>query len=100
ANLYVTLEGGGQRLGHGHRREQAGVLERAAEATGRPVGRTQLGHVASVELDAPGVGGQEARADVEQRRLARAVGADDPEHLPTADREVDVVDGGDPPEAP
>ena len=80
--LDVPLEGHGDRLGHGQRRVEAGVLERAAEAVGGPlVGRPVGDLVVAQEHLAP-VDRQEARDAVEQRRLARPVGADEAEDLP------------------
>ena len=53
----------------------------------------------AAEAHAAGVGADEAADDVEQRRLARAVGADDADDLARRDRQRDVVEGGQPAEA-
>ena len=89
------------RLGDGERREQPGVLERPAEAAAGP-GRSgcSVGDVVAVEHDRAVVGGQEAGDEVEQRRLAGAVGPDEPEDLARVRASKrDVVDGGDAAEA-
>src|SRR5581483_6081061 len=49
--------------------------------------------------DGAGVGDLEARDQVEGRRLARPVGADNPEDLALPEGEAHPVDGGDPAEA-
>ena len=46
AHLDPALEGGGDGLVDGHRREQAGVLERTAEALACPARGLEVGHVA------------------------------------------------------
>src|SRR5437667_419486 len=60
-----------------------------APEQGHQRGRLRLRHAGG----RPGVGGVEAGEDVEQRRLAGAVGADD-RGDPTVEREIDAVDGG------
>ena len=51
------------------------------------------------QRDLPASGPHEAADDVEQRRLAGAVGADHADHLAGRDREGDVVERGEPAEA-
>src|SRR5207244_3512450 len=79
-------------LDRGHLREEADVLERAADARLRDrVGR--LGRdVDSVEDDRPGGRLVDAGQHVEERRLPRAVRADQADDRALRDREVEVVD--------
>ena len=91
----MTLQRHGQRLPHGERRPQARVLERAAEAGSRPAAGAPPAHVDPVELDAAAVRGLEAADEVEDRRLAGAVRADEPEDLALVQRQVDVAHRGD-----
>ena len=91
----VTRERERDRVLDGQRREQPRVLERPARGRARRGGRGRVGHVGAAEHDRAGVGLQEARDQVEQRGLTRAVGADDPEDLALAQVEGDVVDRGD-----
>ena len=51
--------------------------------------------VTAEEFDAPGVGPQQSDELPNQARLARAVGAEQAEHLTAADLEVDAVSRGD-----
>ena len=91
----MAVEAHRDRLGHGERREQPRLLERAAEAEhGALVGR-QVGDVFVAEFDAAAVGGVEARDDVEQRGLAGAVVTDETDDAPGRDLEVGVVEGAD-----
>src|SRR5207249_7625753 len=78
--------------------EQTGVLERAPEAAPGPGVRRQGRDVRAAEHDPSPIGGQEPGDEVEDGRLARAIGADEPEDLPLVDAEVDAVDGPDPAE--
>jgi hypothetical protein len=83
------------------REEADGEVERPAQGLGGP-GRDAVGHVEEkrpallradhvvvLEQDARGRGHHAGQA-LEQRGLARAVGADDAEHLAGVDRETDV----------
>ena len=80
-------------LDRGHVGEQPDVLEGAAHAQrGDLVGPAADQRLAA-EGDLAGVGLVETGEDVEQRRLAGAVGADD-RRDPVVEREVDPVDGG------
>ena len=80
----VALQGGRQRLGDCHRREQASVLERASEPPLGAAGGAELGDIAALEQDMATVDGEEARAQVEQGGLAGTVGPDDAEAKPEA----------------
>jgi hypothetical protein len=80
-HLEVALERDGQVLGDRQRREDAGVLERAAEAaTGAPVGGPRR-DVGAVEDDAAVIGVEETGDEVEDRRLAGTVRTDEAEDL-------------------
>src|SRR5581483_11882254 len=83
-----------------HVREQADVLERAGDAERRPLARPLARDVATLEDDPAGGGAVEARHNVEQRRLARAVWPDEPNDSALGNRQIDVVDGDQPAEPP
>jgi hypothetical protein len=59
-----------------------------------------VSHVLAEELDRAGGGGQVARDDVEQSRLASAVRAQDGSPLAVRDVEIDVLNGDETAEAP
>src|SRR5206468_10254675 len=85
-------------LEHGHLREWPRYLKRAGEPSredtigGEPV--DPLAH----EADRAGLGRERARDQVEERRLAGAVRADEPGDGARVDREIDAVDGAQIPE--
>ena len=70
-------------------------MPRAASCLGR-----EAGDVAAVEPDRAGVGPVEPGDEIEQRRLAGAVRADDADELALGDVEIDAIDGGQAAEAP
>src|SRR5438046_514955 len=80
-------------LDRGHVAEEPDVLERPADAERGDLIGTETDERAALPRHGAGVGGVEAGEDVEQRRLAGAVGADD-RGDPTVEREIDAVDGG------
>src|SRR3972149_7001406 len=80
-------------LERGHVREQADVLERTADAERRDLVGAQAEQRLLAEGDAPLVGLVEAGEDVEERRLARPVRADDRGDA-LVEREVHRVQGG------
>jgi hypothetical protein len=87
-------------LEHGHARERPRDLERPGEPEAADgVGR-EAHDRAAVEADIAAVRGQEPGEQVEDRRLAGAVGADEAEHLAQRDREVEPGDGSEAAEAP
>ena len=87
-------------LEHCHRAEQLDVLERARDAApDDPVGRRSQ-QAAPLEDDLPAVRPVQTGNQVEQRRLAGAVRADQPDDLTLTDVERDVVDRDDAPEPP
>ena len=83
---------------HGHAAEQGDVLEGACQPQFRPFGRMQFADVLTLEVDGAFLGLVEAGDGVEQRRLARAVGADDGRHRPRLHPEAHVGQRVDPPE--
>src|SRR4030095_9034502 len=87
------LRGDDQVVAHRELAEYLQRLERPAHATPRQLQRRHAGDVLAAEFDLPGGGGDLSQDAVEQRRLARAVGADDADDLAGADRHADAVDG-------
>src|SRR5439155_933801 len=81
-------------------REDAGVLERPAEADGGSPVWAPGGDVDSLEQDPPAVERQQPRDQVEDRRLPCAVRPDQPEDLVGRQAEGHVVDRGDATEPP
>src|SRR6185503_944751 len=76
---------------HAHPAEEGDVLEGPRDAELGHVGRRQPRAVAPVEDDAALVGMVEAADNVQQRRLAGAVGPDDREDLPPAYLQADLA---------
>ena len=74
-------------------------LEGAGDAARAEPVRRQPGDVAALEPDAPAIGAQGARDQVEERGLAGAVRPHDAEQLAGLEREADVVDREDAAEA-
>ena len=95
ADVDEALERHGHRLLDGHGREQPGVLERAAEPAQRPLVRRELRMSWPARMMRPASCGREPGDDVEQRRLAGAVRADDADDLARRDLERHLVDGAD-----
>ena len=82
-------------LDHAHALEDAQHLEGARDAEPRDLVRLLARDVLPVEHDAgAGLGLVDARNQIEQRALARAVRPDDAAHLALLHREVDLGDGG------
>src|SRR5438094_147025 len=82
-------------LEHRHAREELDVLERPRDAPADdPVGRRSQQALAG-EGDLARIRAVQAGDQVEERRLAGAVRADQPGNLALLDRERDVVDGDD-----
>src|SRR3954454_15856172 len=84
---------------HRLRREQRQVLEGAADADLGDTMRRPVDDRAAFKQNIAAVRRVEAADAVEQRRLAGAVRADQPEDLPRLDREGDTVEGDDAAEA-
>ncbi|MNT66702.1 hypothetical protein D3C72_2047850 [compost metagenome] len=62
---------------HRHAPKQRNVLETAPQAQLCPAGRGNACDVLALEMDAAAGGAVKARDGIEQRGLARAIGADD-----------------------
>ncbi|MHC2257644.1 hypothetical protein ACVILK_007336 [Bradyrhizobium embrapense] len=84
---------------HGHGLEALDHLEGAPDAALAALGRRQLCHVLAVEEDRALGGRQHARDQVEQRRLAGTVRADQADDLAAPDRDRDVAVGDEAAEA-
>ncbi len=80
-----------QVLEHAERRHERRVLVDHAHAEPERSARRVDAHVLAAHADVAGVGLRHAREHAHQRRLARAVLAQQAVHLAGADREVDVV---------
>ena len=76
---------------HGEAGEEPGVLEGPPQPTPAP-GHDRTPERLPLEGDFPPVGGVQARDAVEERRLARSVGADHPGHLTGTGDERDIVE--------
>ena len=87
-------------LEHGHRAEQLDVLERARDPAPDDPVRRRAQQALAVEDDLALVRLVQPRDQVEERRLAGAVRADQADDLALADVERDVVDRDDPAEPP
>ena len=85
---------------HGEPLEEPHALERPRDPPRRELVRCEARHRRAVQEDAPAVGAQVPRDEIDERRLAGAVRADEPEGLPRRDREVDPVHGVDAAEGP
>lgn len=80
--------------------EDAPELERARDASGREPFRRQTRDVTAFEANLASVGPVQPGDEIEQRRLAGAIGADDADELALGEIEVDRVDRGEAAEAP
>ncbi len=78
-------------VGDRHAQEWAHDLEGAADAGLAERVRLAARHVAAVEQDFAGARPQEAVQEIEQRGLAGAVRADDPEDLVAPQLEADIL---------
>ena len=94
----ARLERDLHRLAHGELGEQRRGLERAAEAEAGPPRRAGRRHVVAEQFDRARARHEPADR-VHQRRLAGAVGADQPDDLAAADPQAGVVDRDDAAEA-
>src|SRR4051812_24864397 len=72
--------------------KDVGNLETAAEPAPVDLIRAQPGDVLAFQFDASLAGREPGADEVEERRLARAVGADDRVPLALLDLEIDVLD--------
>src|SRR5262245_35646755 len=94
----ARLGGDADVLEHREIAEDVGDLVRARDAEARHGVGGLPRDVLALEQDLAGRGGQHAGEEVEERRLARSVGADHRAQFPPAHLEVDAVDGGEPAE--
>jgi hypothetical protein len=85
-------------LEDGHRAEQLDVLEGARDPALDDSVRRRPQQGLAVERDLARVGPVQTSDQVEHRRLAGAVGADQADDFPLGHVEADVVDGHDPAE--
>jgi hypothetical protein len=92
---FARLTGGHhhQVLAAGHGMEFMRDLEGAQKALGKQDMGRQAGDVLAIHHDAARGGGQDACDDVEQRGLARAIGADQGGDRARLDRQACAVDG-------
>jgi hypothetical protein len=90
--VLLALQGDAHVLQHREVRKDRGDLERAHHAAARDDVGPLRGDVAAVEVDRSAGRGQEAREQVEDRRLARAVGTDQRMDGVAAHAQVDAVD--------
>ena len=99
AEPLAGLDGGGEHevLENGQAPRTRGDLEGTHEAGGAIAVRRQPVDPSAVEGDPTRVGGEEAREDVEERRLAGAVRADEGGDRAALDREGRTVDRADAP---
>ena len=72
--------------------EESRLLVRAGKTHLRAGARRLVGHVHTEDRDRPGGGREVAGYDVEERRLAGAVGTENAPPLALADLEIDVLD--------
>ena len=99
ALLLVLLQKDQEVVEHAETRKHADLLERAGDPQPRhPVARG-VGQIAAAEEHLPTVSGDITGHAVEQRRLTRAVRADQADELTALDPEVHLVDGRDADEA-
>src|SRR2546421_7101487 len=82
-------------LEDGHAAEELCRLKRAAEAAGSDRAGLEADERHAVETDLAAVGRVDAADDVQQRGLARAVGADDAKDLSFVQSQVDAVERDD-----
>src|SRR5690606_22964097 len=95
----VLLAGDNDVVEHRHLREHRQLLESAADAEAVELAGAHAGDGDTLHLDGPFVWLQLAEDAVEQRRLARAVGADEAEDLALVHVEGDAAHGLDAAEA-
>ena len=68
-----------------------GLLRQIADAEASAAIHRQIGDVAPIEADNPGIGGDQPGDDVKAGRLAGAVGPEQTDHLAALHRDVDVA---------
>ena len=80
-------------LGDGEIRGHRRVLEYRGEAASPGIAGTVHRRRLAVDADRPGIGAQHAGEDLDERRLAGAIGAEQGVHLSGSDLEVDGAEG-------
>jgi hypothetical protein len=78
------------RLQHGHRAKGCGI-DRSGRCRDGSGGAAIEGHVFRAKHDTPGIGTKIPADQVEQRRLAGAVGSENAQRLALGDRQRDAV---------
>ena len=71
--------------------ENRGFLRQISDTKPGAAVHRQFGNVLTIELHGAGVGGDQARNDVEAGRLAGAIGPEQPHNLAALDRNADVA---------
>ena len=87
-------------LHHAEVAEHATKLERTRDTAGPPVSRAKSGDGLPIETDLAAVRPVEPGNEIEQGGLAGTVRADDADQFALGEVEIDVVDRGEPAEAP
>ena len=82
-------------VGDGNLREHAMALDHMHQAGAPRLARRRVGHVAAVEAHMPRIDRQQSRQRAQQRGLARAVGAEQGNHLAGRDLDVDAMQHAD-----
>jgi hypothetical protein len=77
---------------HAHALEQSEVLEGAGDAHAAMRCGATAGHVLAEQVHRAGVGGIETADDIDHRRLAGAVRADQTENLASVDMDIDALE--------
>src|SRR5690606_21266812 len=95
----MAITAGHEVLPDGHRREDAGRLEGAAESRPGDGVRRLANQLDAREAYAAAVGARDARYQVEEGRFAGAVGTDEAGHAPANDVEGHAVDRPQAPES-
>ncbi len=92
--LPAAMDRGDQKIfEHGEVFERMRNLKRSADAGDAAHAWRRAGDVASVKSDRAGIRLEQAGDEIEQRRFAGAVRADDAERLARRDFKLDVIDG-------
>src|SRR5262249_12250000 len=76
----------------GERERQTRTLEGTRHAGLVDRSSARIGYVRAIEDDAASIGSVDAGDDIEERRLAGAIGADQPENFVGSDREIEPVE--------
>lgn len=88
----IPALGGEQHLAHAHARWHAWQLEGAHQAAPGNLGGRKRADRLAAQQDLAGIHGDEAGEQVQQRRFAGAVGAEQANDAAACDREIDIVE--------